>query len=513
MNKKSISTIIDKMITKSSLTKKTNEFLKILKPIPKQLTAVKKLAKKQAKNEKHIMKDMEKLFNENHQLKQQKREQKEKLAKLRKEKQNVVTQLRSEIKDNKYKNKETKQQLKEQKKQILSQIQENPIFIKNKEKLIIKKKKINAVKLIQKNWKNILQNRKQYSVRMILYRSHSLSDAELYKGVEFGNIEAVKEMYRRKKVKFFLKNIAVYDPRDNKYSTEKRFFIQFKHSSFISVKFTDKEFELYNERYTYRDLVIVDDKFTQTKLNTTGRLKKNEQKKLFNNTIIEWDNLLVDCRQDVNFDDAYIRFFPYLHAIYIYNAIANNDTSEPFENILDVNNYQALDNNAICYKHIDYTLNKDALNFADIFTFTEANKKIETDLKANSCYFNIIISTYKESIESVMRNGKRAYRDLTPEYLCQIMEIENKEQDLGLSIRSSVKFFQKFHLGLVVVNIYDDVIFKYTPEVKYNCINPHTLYVLVYNSHCYRLNSNENSFVHKLNLKNVVDEEKKHMKI
>ncbi len=137
MNKKSISTIIDKMITKSSLTKKTNEFLKILKPVPKQLIAVKKLAKKQAKNEEHIMKDMENLFNENHQLKQQKREQKEKLAKLRKEKQNVVTQLRSEIKDNKYKNKETKQQLKEKKKQILSQIQENPIFIKNKEKLII----------------------------------------------------------------------------------------------------------------------------------------------------------------------------------------------------------------------------------------------------------------------------------------------------------------------------------------------------------------------------------------
>ena len=31
---------------------------------------------------------------------------------------------------------------------------------------------------------------------------------------------------------------------------------------------------------------------------------------------------------------------------------------------------------------------------------------------------------------------------------------------------------------------------------------------MVYNSHCYRLNSHENSFVHKLNLKTVVDEEK-----
>ena len=32
--------------------------------------------------------------------------------------------------------------------------------------------------------------------------------------------------------------------------------------------------------------------------------------------------------------------------------------------------------------------------------------------------------------------------------------------------------------------------------------------MLVYNNHCYKLNSNENRFVHKLNLKEVKDEEK-----
>ena len=109
-------------------------------------------------------------------------------------------------------------------------------------------------------------------------------------------------------------------------------------------------------------------------------------------------------------------------------------------------------------------------------------------------------------MERVMVKCKRVYRELTPEYLCRIMGIENKEQDLGLSIRSSVKFFEKFHLCLIVVNVYDDVIFKYIPEIRYNNINPHTLYVLVYNSHCYRLKSNENNFGHKLNLKDVIDE-------
>ena len=88
------------------------------------------------------------------------------------------------------------------------------------------------------------------------------------------------------------------------------------------------------------------------------------------------------------------------------------------------------------------------------------------------------------------------------------MEIENKDQDLGLSIRASLKFFQKFHLGLVVVNIYDDVIFKYIPETKHKLISPHTLYVLVYNNHCFRLNSHERSFVQKISRKEIIDEDK-----
>ena len=72
----------------------------------------------------------------------------------------------------------------------------------------------------------------------------------------------------------------------------------------------------------------------------------------------------------------------------MYDATPNsnkNDISELFEDILDVNNYKAIDSIAICYKHIDYTVNKEALTFGDIFTFVEENKTIENNLKANSC--------------------------------------------------------------------------------------------------------------------------------
>ena len=35
---------------------------------------------------------------------------------------------------------------------------------------------------------------------------------------------------------------------------------------------------------------------------------------------------------------------------------------------------------------------------------------------------------------------------------------KNKEQDLVLYIRTAVKLFEIFHLGLIVVNVYDDVV-------------------------------------------------------
>jgi len=71
-----------------------------------------------------------------------------------------------------------------------------------------------------------------------------------------------------------------------------------------------------------------------------------------------------------------------------------------------------------------------------------------------------------------------------------------------------MKFFEKFHLGLIVVNIYAEVIYKYIPEKFNKNIYPRTLYMLVYNNHCFRLDPNENSFTKKLNSKEVIEHEK-----
>ena len=272
----------------------------------------------------------------------------------------------------------------------------------------------------------------------------------------------------------------------------------------ILIKMNKNEYEKYNEKYIYNNFVI---KNKQIILDNSGNLTKQQQKLAFYNTTKDFTNLISICKKDENFNIMYNKYGSYIDAIYLYDANAISTQTYPFD-LITTDIYQSIDNNAVCFKHIDYTLNKDAKFFKDMFHFTDVNKNVSSNLKANSCYFNLIIATYKEAIKNVVVNNKKCYEDLTPERLCNIMNIENKEQDLGLSIRTSLKFFQKFHLGLVVVNIYDEVIYKYAPEKFNKNISPRTLYVLVYNNHCFRLDSNENSFTKKLNNKEIIDLEK-----
>ena len=93
------------------------------------------------------------------------------------------------------------------------------------------------------------------------------------------------------------------------------------------------------------------------------------------------------------------------------------------------------------HKYIEYPLNKNAANFNELFQYEEMTSKFQLNFKANSCYFNLIIYTIKEPFEKVLDHGKRRYKDLTVDSLCNILGVFNKEQDLGLSIRSSIKFF------------------------------------------------------------------------
>ena len=365
---------------------------------------------------------------------------------------------------------------------------------KRQEKERIQKEK--SVAKIQRWYKKQYTEKIKYSVNVMVFRS------ELVETYDDETLNKKLETYRRMKIKFFFK--YTFNKSMNKF--DKTLFVQRSRPTNISIKMAKTNYEKYNEKYTYNELVVKD-KFRQMIIDKQGKLTKAQERVAFENTINDFNKLVSICRRDENFKEMYDKYGSYIDAIYLYNAEAHSDKTEPMD-IMNLDLYQAIDNNAICFKHIDYTLNKKAETFKDLFQFAESNSCVSSNLKANSCYFNLIIATYKEAIERVTYKHEKCYEDLTPDSLCEYLYIENKEQDLGLSIHASLKFFEKFHLGLVVVNIYDEFIYKYIPEKRNKNVFPQTLYILVYNNHCFKLNSNEKSFIQKLNNKEVMNEEK-----
>ena len=93
------------------------------------------------------------------------------------------------------------------------------------------------------------------------------------------------------------------------------------------------------------------------------------------------------------------------------------------------------------------------------------NKQTIDNFKANSCYINILVDTWHYAFEKTEKTkaGKitRMYAELTYESVCSIIRLTCESQDFGASVRESVKFFEKFRLGLDVVNVFGELLFPY----------------------------------------------------
>ena len=151
-----------------------------------------------------------------------------------------------------------------------------------------------------------------------------------------------------------------------------------------------------------------------------------------------------------------------------------------------------INNHSICFKYIDYEINKDAKTFDELVNTEEETIK-------NSCYVDLLLKTYKPSIEKRIKTNSRKSKNnsdiyLTVEKICQLCSIKYKKDNIGLSLQKSIKFFETYKVGLKAIDIFGNDIMTYTPSIYNTHISPRTLYILVHNNHCYKLNCNVVSF-------------------
>ena len=88
---------------------------------------------------------------------------------------------------------------------------------------------------------------------------------------------------------------------------------------------------------------------------------------------------------------------------------------------------------------------------------------------------------------------------MTFDSLCSILQIHNIEQNIGLTVKQSVSFFQKYRLGFFRLDRKYDIVFKYKPTTYNDRITPRTLYCVFDNHHIYKLNDDINSLAQKIN--------------
>ena len=211
----------------------------------------------------------------------------------------------------------------------------------------------------------------------------------------------------------------------------------------------------------------------------------------FRNTTILWNNLLKIIKTDKDVKEfldtiAEHASFDYYSIIVtnVVEIVEGGKAYDPLEGRL----FSEQAPKAIFNNYITYDLNTQASTFAEMFGIT-LNKYTIDNYKMNSCMLNLFVDTWHESFEKRKKqDGKRMYAELTYESVCKIIGLTYKSQDIGASLRESVKFLDKFRLGIDVVNVYGRILFHHRPEAGLNnVISPNVLRVLIHNNHIYRL--------------------------
>lgn len=144
-------------------------------------------------------------------------------------------------------------------------------------------------------------------------------------------------------------------------------------------------------------------------------------------------------------------------------------------------------------KYTSYKLNKNAIDFKDCME-TEKNEYVQNNFHKNSCFMTAIINKFYDKFNMKTKDGKRIYKELTYEYLADILKIKYKSDgEMELTIKDVVdNFFKKFN-SFAALKIYDsfmNLIFHHENTNKDKTI---LLRVMVKGNHIYELNNNNKS--------------------
>ena len=142
-------------------------------------------------------------------------------------------------------------------------------------------------------------------------------------------------------------------------------------------------------------------------------------------------------------------------------------------------------------KYTNYSVNSEASNFKDLVQLTFTNDYLRENYRKRCCFLTAIINKFYSYFNVIKSDGKRAYKELTYDFLCQFLDLQNKPTDIECSINEVLPFFEKYGLGFFIYDIYLNLLYKYEPEVKSSKYQ--TLRLIAKDNHLFEINDNVKS--------------------
>jgi hypothetical protein len=216
----------------------------------------------------------------------------------------------------------------------------------------------------------------------------------------------------------------------------------------------------------------------------------NEFKKLF----------FADLAQ--NGDEALIPFKDYFNGVVITSITSiNKQTKYKKPDFLNLKYYTDDDKKGIYCKYTKYEINQEATSLKDLVQIP-MNDYLKENFRPNCCLLTCIINHFHRRFESIKSDGKRRYKALNYDSLCELLNLENTSSNIGCSINQAVFFFEKYKLGFFVYDMYMNLIFKYEPENPNNTKCYSALRVMCKDDHIYELNNNMKTLQQKVEVEN-----------
>ena len=392
--------------------------------------------------------------------------------------------------------------------------------MKNFQKQILKIN--NKIKILQNKIKIITSNiKKKYPVKIVdnlNNRVNRLLDKNFNLGhKQFNEITKYNIQLKFKEMNKFIKNNK-YDKKNSKLEDKIKNQLDeiMQNNKDILKDNTPKKKVKYSLNITiYRDAKEIDKNKRGYHSFTLSNTHDNEYiiyKKIFNiisdylpkDLII--DHLYNNVDNGQQFIDNFFKFikehldendqfFEYLKT-YLQGFVINNIetyeqlTATPFK-IEDIkfkedNNYIGIYN-----KFTKYSINTEAKNFNELIE-QEKNNYLKLNFKKNCCFLTAIINKFYNKFEERHTDGKRKFKELTYNYLCTFMNLENKNDNIECSINEALPFFIKNKFSLFIYDIYLNLLYKYEPESK----SHYALYLISRGNHLYEINNNIKTLSH-----------------